>query len=486
MAIPKYRGLLEWAPVTHTVTPSVITDPDALMAVRRASYDSDQPRVLLDQSGGGGHLYFGGTDVQDQLLGYGPGQVGKVGLVSADSANRGLGLLNTGQQYNLGAGVNQVRLTVNFNAVLDNGTQTLVALVNTAARRSYYVQLLATGLVTTGFSPTGDGTTLRTITAATTLATAGYSNFEDIWVRVTWDFSGNPDTVTIEHSDDGQNWSTLLAATSTGNNDSGMYQAPATDYLEFGTTTLGTADHLRGGCVFSVLAEENSGSGYTTSWSWDGATASYNDFTALGSQESANAADPSVETDHLRIVRNVDEMRTFECRVTADVTVENLYSVDPGEVLTIVFAAAMDSVEAGAGSFHIPFSTKGTGQSSQPGYSPENDGNQNGFDYRVSNGSTQSATAVSQIADDDELAATVYEIDGPDGEIRMRAVGEASVDAAYADQGSGTHAFPFMVGRTGTSGFGMSQDFWGCFIIKRELTTVEMQEIADWLLEAAA
>lgn len=471
-----YVGLSAFIPPIPPV-PSLFAD--ALMGVRMADFDGDQSRVLLDFTGGGLHLWFGVPTERDAVLGPGRGGGGKLAVQASGVTGRGVGIPNIGQALNVGAAGETLRVTLNFAAMMASQDQTILGHAGSANTVSWSVGLLADGRLTATISQ--DGTAARS-NATTILLSTVFNDFEDAWVRVTFDFGAS--TINYETSVDGVVWDAFEGPLSWGAALASAFQPDASVPVEIGSSKTATVTMATGAVLFFAQMEENA----ATAWTFDAETIDFNlELVPVGVNAGAShASDPVVNPDFLRITRNVSELRSYQDPGGGQShALEDLLDIAPGEVFTLIIVAAMASVQAGAGSFHTPLGKKNTGAAGNPGWVIENDGNLNGFDWRASSGAVQSVTPLGQIVNDDELAGTIYEVDGPDGEIRMRKLGVAPVVAAYANQGSGTNFFGLMVGRTGTFGFGMDMDFYGLAIWKRELTDFEMGEAVAYLSDGA-
>lgn len=452
--------------------PAVITN-DAIGAWIYSHFknNDDGQRLLVDQSGSGNHLLFGGNGVFDSYLGR-PPFINKVGVFHGGIGNRSLGLPNTGQQYNVGAaGVNKVRFTVNFTCSLSvGGTKVIIAFNNGLGNYAFHWQVDGSQNLLCWMTNNGSTNLGGSVGAA---LTTPFNSWDDMWLRVEYDMVA--DLCTVETSTDGSTWSPFGTVAITGAGP--MYQPPAAADIDLGIENNFSANTFPSCCIFSIKAEEDSGAGYVDAWEEIMANRVIDDFTKAASWGAVAASDPLERESSMRYDGGSGRRMTTWWHSQAR-QVDQQFDVAAGEVLTAIEVWSQDNVDAGPQGSIAKRNRDAVGDAGWGAHINAGTGS----NFQVSDGATESATTPAALGDGDfKLVCRIYEIDGPDGEIRHRALnGTPQVDA-YGDQGGGSPVFGVSIGSY-PSGFDTPNGNWlGSAVFKKELTVAEMQEVATYL-----
>lgn len=462
-------------PSTELLTiPAFLSDAIGAWEFTYHQANDEGQRAMIDLSGNGLHLYYGLPGQRDSVLGSGPFSGGKVGVVhGGEIGSRTLALDNANQQYNVGASGGKVRITMNFTMDLVAGTQTIVSHDGGITSKAWRWQVQNDSRINVLL--TEDGSTDRGGLTSVGLNTV-FSDWDDMWLRITYDFDA--DQITVETSSDGAAWTQLGTTIAFGANLASMFQPSASQHVWLGAENNGGANVSPGTAIYFLRAEEDTGSGFVETWSWTAANVTYASLAEGTGQGSTTTQDPQVIKNALRLALLSDNLATFfNTNVRA---ISDQLDVAAGEQLTVAIVAAFDRVNAGAAGSFVYFAHKNDDPLAQPGWCTFKDGATNGFDFRASDGADQDATPVAAIVDDFELDAMFFEIDGPGGEIRKHALAQTVEVGAYSDQGTGSPAEPFFVGRHRVGDLA-NMDFLGAAIFKRLLTQGEKQQLATFL-----
>lgn len=449
--------------------PTVIT-ADALGAWSAGDYlqNGDGQRMVRDVSGSGNHLLFGGVGQEDSYLGDIP-IVQKFGAMATGA--RAFGLPNTGQQYNTGdTGVDKVRFTLNFTCSLSvGGTKVLVAFNNGLGQYAWHWQVDGSQNLICWM--TNDGSTNRGGGVGAALSSV-FSSFDDMWLRIEYDMVA--DVCTVEWSDDGIAWNAFGSVAIGGAGP--MYQPAAAADLDLGSENNFAANQFPTFALFSLKAEEDSGAGYVESWNEVMANRVIDDLTKAGSWGGVSAADPLEQENSLRFDGGSGRRMVTYFRSDAR-PMDQQFDIAPGEILTAIEVWMQNNVDAGPQGSIAKRNRDAVGDAGWGAHIV----NAAGSTFQVSDGVAEDETTAEVLGDDFKLVARIYEIDGPDGEIRHRVLnGTPQVDA-YGDQGSGSPSFGMSVGAY-PSGFDTPTGTWlGSAVFKKELTVAEMQEVATYL-----
>lgn len=429
-------------------------------------------RLVRDLSGEGNHLLLGGNGVFDSYLELIP-LIKKTGVMQAGVANRSLGLPNTGQQYNTGdTGVDKVRFTLNFTCGLSvSGTKVLMSFNDGVGAYAWHWQVDGSQNLLCWMTNNGSSNLGGNVGAA---LSSVFTAFEDMWLRIEYDLAA--DLCTVEWSTDGSTWNAFGTVAITGAGP--MYQPSASADLDIGVENNFASNNFPSFALFSLTAEEDTGSGYSQSWSVDASGLTIDDFTKGASWGSVPASDPLQRENSMRYDGgNGRRMTTFWHSGAREV--DQQFDVAAGEVLTAIEVWMQDDVDAGP---QGSIAKRNRDAVSDAGWGAHiNAGS--GSNFQVSDGVTEDATTPATLGDGDfKLVCRIYEIDGPDGEIRHRALGGSPQVDAYGDQGGGSPVTGVGVGSYPIVGFDTPVGNWlGSAVFKKELSTVEMQEVATFL-----